>query len=221
MPPSDVAHGAPAPWDDERLPAEARARIHRTTASLPLFPEENPELLDPSKWAATLDDSVTKCRLDLAAWRRASATPIRSVRELKPGQALSARYRCARRGWKVPRYVGPRYSWNSRGRLEERSYRETDGTRYREQIYQYRPNGLVWAYRHRERNEDESGAWTSLDEYFDPDGTLAGFQLARLDAASPDSSSVPPDTVAFRWWRGAPLEAAPFQARVAGFARSD
>jgi hypothetical protein len=202
-----------------QLPAEVRERVHRTAASLPLFPNNNPELLDPTKWRPAVEDSVTRCRLDLGAWGRASVIPIRSVRELKPGQTLLARYRCARRGWTVPRYVGPRYVWNGRGQLEERAYRESDGTRYRERIYQYRPNGLIWAYRDRERNEDESGPWASFDEYFDPDGTLAGFQIARLEGSNSDSSSAPPDTIA--WWRGAPLVPALFQARIGSFAKSD
>lgn len=192
----------PSPASElDSIPAAVRAMIHPTTTHLPPFPNENPELLDAAHWAATARDSGMVCALELRAYVRGVAVPLQSVRKRKEGQSFSARYLCSAPGWRRPRYAGPFYVWAPDGAMVERSYRVTDGSRYREDLYQYRGIGLIWAFRHREGNEDESGATLTLDEYFGPDGRLAGFLLERT---GPDSTSV-------AWLRGARVDAVEFR----------
>lgn len=194
--PSDrpVPATPPRTWDAalDSLPEGARALLHPSTAHLPPFPEENPGALDPGNWAPSARDSDRVCVLELRTYVRGTPVTLRSIRERKPGQSLSARYLCGSRKWRGPRYAGPFYVWDKDDHLVERSYRTTDGSRYRERLYQYRENGSVWAYRHRERNEDQSGPGFTLDEYFDPDGKLAGLSMERPA----------PDSLAVRWRRG-------------------
>lgn len=207
-------------WEGASLPADARAEIHLTSTELPPFPAETSALVDPGTWARVLADSSSRCFLELMGWSRGQAIALRSVTDLKPDWALSARYLCMKRGWRTPRYAGPLYSWSRNRTLEERSYRNTDGTRFREDIYQYRPNGLVWAYRRRERREDLTGPWSTLDEYFDPSGALAGFKLMRVAAAGSDSTVAASDTLAVRWWRGAPVSEEVFQQKSGSFGKN-
>lgn len=178
------------------VPESVRALLHPSTALLPAFPNESPAALDPSRWAPSVRDSDRVCVLELRTYVRGTPVTLSDIRQRKPGQSLSARYLCGSRAWRGPRYAGPFYVWDGHDALVERSYRVTDGTRYREDLYQYRGNGLVWAYRHRERNEDQSGSFFMLDEYYDPDGKLAGFSMERTA----------PDSLALRWRRGAVVE---------------
>jgi hypothetical protein len=180
----------------DTVPGAVRALLHPTTALLPAFPNESPEALDPGRWAPSVRDSDRVCVLELRTYVRGTPVTLSDIRQRKPGQSLSARYLCGSRTWRGPRYAGPFYVWDGHNALVERSYRVTDGARYREDLYQYRGNGLVWAYRHRERNEDQSGPFFMLDEYYDPDGKLAGFSIERTT----------PDSLALRWRRGAVVE---------------
>lgn len=194
----------PPPGDEPgfaSVPDAVRALLHPTAGLLPPFPHESPEALDPSRWAPTASDSGRVCVLELRTYVRGTPVNLPDIRRRKPGQSLSARYLCGSRAWRGPRYAGPFYVWDGNNALVERSYRETDGTRYREDLYQYRGNGLVWAYRHRERNEDQSGPVFMLDEYYDPDGTLAGFSIERSA----------PDSLSLRWRRGGAVEEEAFR----------
>jgi hypothetical protein len=192
----------------DSIPASLRAMIHPSTTRLPPFPNENPGLLDPGRWADAAGDSGMICALELQTYVRGSAVSIRSVRQRREGQSLSARYLCSAPGWRGPRYSGPFYVWGPHNELVERSYRTTDGRRYREDLYQYRENGLLWAYRHRERSEDGSGPALTLDEYFGLDGKLAGFQLERTGS----------DSTAIAWRRGARVDEAEFRKWAGEFA---
>ena len=179
-----------------------RALLHPTTAQIPQFPGEDPNALNPASWPSSLQDSTHRCALQLRTYVRGTPFELRDVRQRKPGQSLSARYLCHSRAWREPHYMGPFYVWDRNDALVERSYRTTDGTRYTEDLYQYRTNGLLWAYRHRERNEDQiTGPVYVLDEYFDPDGKLAGFSVERSA----------PDSLMTRWWRGEAVDAGTFQ----------
>ncbi|MGE5179701.1 MAG: hypothetical protein ACM3PF_11445 [Bacteroidota bacterium] len=192
----------------DAVPDSVGALIHLSTTRLPPFPNDNPGLLDPGRWADAAGDSGMICALELRTYARGSAVPIRSIRQRKEGQSLSARYLCSAPGWRGPHYSGPFYVWGQHDELVQRSYRTTDGKRYREDLYQYRENGLLWAYRHRERNEDESGPALTLDEYFGLDGKLAGFQLERTG----------PDSTLVAWRRGARVDEAEFRKWAGEFA---
>jgi hypothetical protein len=205
--PSAVTPGAVWPGFDS-LPAETRALVHPNARQLPRFPNDNPGLLSVGRWPASLVDSGRICRLELSVYPRGVRVPIRDLKQRRAGQALTARYLCSSRGWRAPLYAGPSYAWNGYDALEERSYRETDGKRFREDLYQYRANGLTWAYRRRERSEDLTGPSLTVDEYFDPDGKLAGFQVVRADS----------DSVTVQWRRGTPVSAGQFREWVAAFA---
>lgn len=185
----------------DSLPDAARALLHPSTAHLPPFPGENPGALVPGSWAPSARDSDRVCALELRTYVRGTPVNLRDIRQRKPGQSVSARYLCGSRKWRGPRYAGPFYVWDGNNRLIERSYRTTDGSRYREDLYQYRGNGLLWAYRRRERNEDQSGPGLTLDEYYDPDGRLAGFSL----------EETAPDSLAVRWRRGARVDEETFR----------
>lgn len=181
--------------------------LHASTTRLPPFPNENPGLLDPSRWAGDSQSEGRRCVLELRVYERGVAVALRSAQKRKPNQSLSARYLCMERGWKEPRYSGPLYVWNGNNALVERSYRATDGVRYREDLYQYRPNGLIWAYRRRERNEDQSGPSLTQDELFDSEGALAGFSIERVGA----------DTLSVQWVRGTPVGEEAFRKWAADF----
>jgi hypothetical protein len=193
----------PRAWDAtiDSLPDAARRLLHPTTAQLPPFPGENPAALDPGSWAPSASDSDRVCALELRTYVRGTPVNLRDIRQRKPGQSVSARYLCGSRKWRGPRYSGPFYVWDGNNQLTERSYRTTDGSRYRDDLYQYRGNGLLWAYRRRERNEDQTGPGLTLDEYFDPDGRLAGFSLEKTA----------PDSLVVRWRRGARVEEEAFR----------
>jgi len=200
--PPALAPAAPAsavPLDS--LPPATRALIHPTTGHLPPFPGENPAALDPTSWASSVEDSDRVCVLELRTYVRGTPVTLRDIRQRKPGQSLSARYLCGSRAWRTPRYAGPFYVWSKDNELVERSYRVTDGSRYHEDLYQYRENGSVWAYRHRERGEDQSGPAFTLDEYYDPNGKLAGFAVERSG----------PDSLGVHWRRGAAIEEEAFR----------
>jgi hypothetical protein len=168
----------------DSLPDSTRAMVHATTTQLPPFPNEDPGLLDPSRWVGDSEAANRRCVLELRVYERGVAVALRSSRQRRPNQSLSARYLCMERGWREPRYSGPFYVWSGNNTLIERSYRATNGVRYREDLYQYRANGLIWAYRRRERNEDQSGPSLMTDELFDTDGGLAGVSIEKTGADS-------------------------------------
>lgn len=200
---------AETPWPASMavVPDSVRALLHVTTSHLPHFPGEDPNALDPASWPPSMQDSTHRCVLQLRTYLRGTPYELRDVRQRKPNQSLSARYLCTARGWSEPHYMGPFYVWDRNNAMVERSYRTTDGRRYQEELYQYRSNGLLWAYRHRERNEDQSGPLYVLDEYYDPDGKLAGFSVERS----------PPDSLMTLWWRGETVDAATFQKWAGAF----
>lgn len=194
----------------ETVPAPARAYLHPTTTALPPFPHEDRALLDPAQWGPGIRGEGRICALELRSYDRGVPVSLPSVGSRKPGRPLSARYLCAERAWRGPRYAGPFYVWNGDGSLIERSYRTTDGTRYREVLYQYRGNGLVWAYRRRERNEDRTGPLLLVDEYYGPDGRIIGFSVDR--SGGPDG-----DSLAVRWTSGTLVSDAAFRKWAAEF----
>lgn len=194
----------------ETIPAGAHAYLHPAASRIPAFPFENPALVDPSSWTAGGKDGKRVCALELRSYDRGVPVSLPSLRERKEGRPLSMRYLCAERTWRGPRYAGPFYVWNGSGHLVERSYRTTDGTRFREDLYQYRGNGLVWAYRRRERNEDGTGPLLIVDEYFGPDGRLAGFSLDRSQGTDGDSLAV-------RWTNGTLVDDPAFRKWAAEF----
>jgi len=200
----------------DSLPAAVRGLVQTITTQLPPFPEEDPALLDAGRWTQTRADSTKLCALELRVYERGVAVPIRSVLQRHPKQSLSARYLCIARGWPAPRYSGPFYVWDQDNLLEERSFRKTDGKRYREDLYQYRPNGLVWAYRRRERNEDQSGPSMTLDEYFDPNGKLAGFHVVR-DPVNGAADSAAGGALSLCWLRGERVSEEAFQKWATSF----
>jgi len=188
------------------LPEAVREWAHPTTSRLPAFPGESSMSLDPAKWPRESRDSTRLCTLELRTYDRGRPVTLSSLRQRKPGQSLSARYLCMSRGWRQPRHSGPFYVWDPANTLVERSYRTTDGSRYREDLYQYRGNGLVWAFHHRERNEDQSGPKFFVSEYYDPSGKLAGFSFER------DS-----DSLYVYWVHGARVDERALRAWAASF----
>lgn len=191
----------------DSLPAAARPFLHPTAAQLPPFPGENPAALAAASWAPSVRDSDRVCVLELRTYVRGTPVTLSDIRQRKAGQSLSARYLCGSRTWRAPRYAGPFYVWDKDDNLVERSYRATDGSRYREELYQYRGNGSVWAYRHRERNEDQTDPSFMVDEYYDRDGTLAGFSVERTGS----------DSLSVHRRRGAPVEAEAFRTWASEF----
>ena len=192
------------------IPPAARGFLHPTASRVPPFPFENPALVDAANWNRGGKAAGRVCALELRTYERGIPVTLSSLRERKSGKPLSARYLCAERAWRGPRYAGPFYVWNGDGSLSERSYRTTDGTRYREDLYQYRASGIVWAYRRRERNEDRTGPFFFVDEYYGPDGTLAGFSVDR--SSGPDG-----DSLAVRWANGRLVDDAAFRKWAAEF----
>jgi len=210
--PLDPASARPEPLDPalQVIPPAARGFLHPTAARVPPFPFENPALVDAANWNRGGKTAGRVCALELRTYERGIPVTLTSLRERKPGRPLSARYLCAERSWRGPRYAGPFYVWNGDGSLSERSYRTTDGSRYREDLYQYRASGVVWAYRRRERNEDRTGPFFFVDEYYGPDGTLAGFSVDR--SSGPDG-----DSLAVRWANGRLVDDAAFRKWAAEF----
>ena len=139
------------------IPPAARGFLHPTASRVPPFPRE-PGARRRRELEPGGQGSGARLRAGASHLRaRHPGDPLVAARASR-GKPLSARYLCAERAWRGPRYAGPFYVWNGDGSLSERSYRTTDGTRYREDLYQYRASGIVWAYRRRERNEDRTGA---------------------------------------------------------------
>lgn len=173
-------------WNRERLDPKVAELVHLSSAEVPPFPHEDPALMNPRKWPSTMRVAGRTCSL----WVRTGNGGIRYVRSLDDadsGRPFSLLYAAGSRGSRPDSGAveGPWYVWLPDGRLNSRSWTDSDSLRSRSLEYDYRPTGELYRYimRREERpatlGGNQAGPSEEYEEIFGRDGTLLGLEFRR------------------------------------------
>ena len=163
-------------WHVGDLHPSLRSRVHLTSKQTPVFPYEDPKLMDPRRWTPMMFIKGQPCSLLIQTGESDMFWSVRSLDEVKPGAGHCMSYRGNSRDWKTR--LGPSYCWTGKGALFERSWKDGDTLRYEIYTYQYYPSGELHRFEYRKDGYDlrttSRSMFEWLDERFARDGTLIG-----------------------------------------------
>ncbi len=178
-------------WTMTDLPKEVRARASLTASQVPPFPHDDPRLMNPRNWPATMNIAGVTCSLTIEAFEYDASRIVRSLDDVKPKERIGLSYSAvsgsgpgARRGPSR----GPSYWWTPDGNLVERAWTYGSVLRGDHCIYQYYSSGDLFAYEDG-RHAEVLWLWSSherFEEIFARNGTLIACQFASSSWSGPE-----------------------------------
>jgi len=172
-----ILTGPKVRWRRADLAPRLRHRIHLNAAEVPRFPYDDPKLMDPRNWPASMIVEGELCSLTVYAYDGRQATWSRSIEDsgaivfylyyTDVGTDFHSHY---------ARHRGPFYDW-LKGRLRQRSWAKGRGRHSRIWSYWPYPSGELFKFMEFEKKYDAVGNEVSIEwteEVFARDGTLIG-----------------------------------------------
>jgi hypothetical protein len=170
-------------WRRADLDPRLRHRIHLNAADVPRFPHDDPKLMDPRNWPATMTVEGALCSLTVYVNDgHHQRTWSRSVEDSGDAVILRAYYTDVGTDFHshYVRNRGPSYDWRN-GRLRYRSWTKGRGSHSRIRSYRPYPSGEIFTFMEIEKEYDAQGNELSMkwvEEVFARNGTLIGCAAA-------------------------------------------
>lgn len=190
-------------WEKAALPTHVRPLIHERAAGVPPFAHEDSSLADPKAWPATMTLGGKRCTLQITSNNSGVGSSHRTLATVWPGDTLNLKYQCPGAGRDL--VFGPSYFWDGNARLWARGWTEPDLGTLRYVLYTTHDAGTLLGYHVscRKFQPTSTDTLSSLSEYFDRKGKLAGFSYQMSVGKSNDSQW---------WWDGKQLSESDWRA---------
>lgn len=165
-------------WRRADLPPKLRSRVRFIASLVPPFPHDDPRLMDPQNWPASMTVDGALCSLTVyvsdgnhRSWNRSvkdsATTGYLAMYYTDPGVDYHTLY---------IRWRGPFYDWFN-GRLRTRSWTTRMGSRSRIREYWPYPSGELFTFEEFDKTYNAEGWEISSDvteEAFARNGSLIG-----------------------------------------------
>jgi hypothetical protein len=164
-------------WRRADLAVRLKHGTHLNAAEVPGFPNDDPKLMDPRNWPASMTIEGGLCSLTAYAYDGHQSSWSRSVED-SDATVFSLYYTDAGADFHshYVRKRGPYYDW-LKGRLRSRSWHKGRGSRSRVRSYWPYPSGELFTFMEFEKKYDAQENEVSMEwieEVFARDGTLIG-----------------------------------------------
>ena len=173
-----ILAGPKVRWRRPDLNPRLRHRIHLNAADVPGFPRDDPKLMDPRNWPATMNVEGELCSLTVYVMDGYQSIRSRSIEGSGAPIVLQLYYTDIDTDFHSPnvRNRGPSYDWLN-GRLRSRSYTQGRGSHSRIRNYMPYPSGELFTFMEFDKRFNAKGDLVSMErieETFARDGTLIG-----------------------------------------------